>query len=143
MEAEACAETDVQISKDHQIALARDDDDISCETRLTKGNAVPPSAEKNSDDISDMTGSTRESNAKAYADKAVKEVAAQYSNTISDMHNNIGAKDAKIAQLELLVTQMQHSQEHEPPPPSTDDGSSPSKKRKSSDVSSLEDDGSL
>ena len=69
MEDEACAETEFHISKDHQIVLARDDDDISFETRLTKGNAVPPSAEKNSDYISDMTGSTRESKVKAYADK--------------------------------------------------------------------------
>ena len=55
-----------------------------------------------------MTGSTRESKAKAYADKAVKEVAAQYTDTISNMKNDIGAKDEKIAQLELLLQQLKN-----------------------------------
>lgn len=56
-----------------------------------------------------MTGSTRESKAKAYADKAVKVVAAQYSSTISNMQGDIGAKDKKITHLELLLEQMKKS----------------------------------
>lgn len=143
MEAEACAETEAHIGKDEQMAMAREDDDISLETRLTKGDAVPPSSLPNSDEISDMTGSTRESKAKAYADKAVKEVAAQYSTTISDMQNNIGEKDTKITQLQLLVTQLQNSQDGANSSKLQDDGSSPSKRRKTSDVSSIEDEESL
>ena len=53
-----------------------------------------------------MTGSTRESKAKAYAESAVNEVAKQYTATISTMHNDLGAKDDKIAQLELMLAQL-------------------------------------
>ena len=70
MKSEALAEYDPFISKNQQLAMAVDTDDISVETRLTKGGATPPN---NSDDISEMTDSTRESKAKAYVDKAVKE----------------------------------------------------------------------
>ena len=143
MEAEACAETEVFISKDHQIVLAREDDIISVETRLTKGDAAPPQALPNSDELSDITGSTRESKAKAYADKAVKEVAAQYTNTISDMQGDLGAKDDKIAQLQLLIEQMQNSTDNLNPNTTTDDSSSPSKKIKTSAMSSLADDDPL
>lgn len=107
MEAEACAENEQFISKDQQIVMALPDDEFSVETRVTKGDAAPLPA--HNDDVSDMTGSTRESKAKAYADKAVKVVAAQYSSTISNMQGDIGAKDEKIAQLELLLEQMKNS----------------------------------
>ena len=105
MEDEVNAEQDVFISKDHQRAMAMDnDDDISTETRLTKGDLAPPPAA--TDDVSEMTGSTRESKAKAYAESAVNEVAKQYTATISTMHNDLGAKDDKIAQLELMLAQL-------------------------------------
>ena len=108
MENEANAEIEVYISKDHQRALTLDDDSfVSEETRLTKGDAAPPAAK--SDELSDMTGSTRESKAKAYADSAVKEVAAQYTSTISNMNSDLGLKDDRIEQLELLLKQMQKS----------------------------------
>ena len=106
MEIEALADHDPFISKDQQLALALSSDDVSEETRLTKGDAAPPTY---SCDISDMTGSTRESKAKAYADKAVKEVASQYNITISTMKSDIGAKDDKIAQLELMLAQLKES----------------------------------
>ena len=106
MEIEALADHDPFISKDQQLALALSSDDVSEETRLTKGDAAPPTY---SCDISDMTGSTRESKAKAYADKAVKEVASQYNVTISTMKSDIGAKDDKIAQLELMLAQLKES----------------------------------
>ena len=82
-----------------------------------------------------MTGSTRESKAKAYADKAVKEVAAQYSSTITNMQGDIGEKDEKIAQLELLLAQMKESSASDEALNIEDDTSSLSKKRKSLDVS--------
>ena len=109
MEDEANAEAEIFISKDHQRALTMDEDSVvSEETRLTKGDRTPPAA--SSDDVSEMTGSTRESKAKAYADSAVKEVAAQYSTTIATMNDDIGMKDDRIEQLELLLKQM-----HKPP----------------------------
>ena len=67
---------DVYISKAHQKALATDDDDTvnTSDTKtLTKGNEAPPSANpdndvvNNKDELSTLTGETRESNAKAYA----------------------------------------------------------------------------
>ena len=143
MEAEANAETEVFISKDQQIAMALQDEDISVETRLTKGDAAPPPARQLDDDLSEMTGSTRESKAKAYADKAVKEVAQQYSSTITNMQGDIGEKDEKIAQLELLLAQMKESPASDKAPDTEDDTSSPSKKRKSLDVSPSSDDLSL
>ena len=56
-----------------------------------------------------MTGSTRESKAKAYAESAVNEVAKQYIATISTMHNDLGAKDDKIAQLELMLAKFKQT----------------------------------
>ena len=63
MEDEANAEVEICIFKDQQRALALDTDDISMDTRLTKGDAAPPAAKF--DNLSDMTISTRESKAKA------------------------------------------------------------------------------
>ena len=60
-------------------------DDISVETRLTKGDVTQPTAYAQDDDLSEMRGSTRKSKAKSYADNAVKEVVAQYSSTITNM----------------------------------------------------------
>ena len=165
MEIEALAEAPEFISKDQQLAMQLDDDDASKETRLTKGDA-PPTAY--SDNVSEMTGSTRESKAKAYADKEVRKVAAQYSSTISNMHSDLGDKDDKIAQLQLMIKQMKETGNNDeddegisystpdkqvlPPTeniePTEEDSTSRPKKRKSEDPytdngSSHEDDMSL
>ena len=42
MENKMNAEQEIFISKDHQLAMALDNDIISAETRLTKGDAPPP-----------------------------------------------------------------------------------------------------
>ena len=94
MESEAQAEYEPFLSKDQQMVMALPNDKISVETRLTKGDAAPPPA--HTDDVFEMTGSNRESKAKTYANKAVKEVAAQYSSTITNMQGDIGAKDEKL-----------------------------------------------
>ena len=63
------AETEIYISKEHQQAMAIDKDEISEETRLTKGDAAPPTTTDTTspkDDLSALTGSTRESKAKPY-----------------------------------------------------------------------------
>ena len=101
----ALAEKDTFISKEQEAALALEEDNISIETRLTKNDASPNLL---NDEVSEMTGSTRESKAQAYADKAVKAVAAQYSDTICNMQTDIGAKDNKIAQLELMLKKLKN-----------------------------------
>jgi hypothetical protein len=105
LECLALAEKDSFISKDQEAVLALADDDVSIETRVTKGDAAPNSYK---DDVSEMTGSTRESKAQAYADKAVKAVAVQYTDTICNMQNDLGSKDDKIAQLELMLKKLQN-----------------------------------
>ena len=112
MEAEVNAEPTAFISKDHQRAMALDTDEVSIETRLTKGDAAPPPAiniDEGDDEHSALSGSTRESKAKRYADAAVKEVAAEYSGTILNMADDIGQKDDKIAELERLIRSMQQN----------------------------------
>ena len=86
---------EIYIPKEHQQTLAIDKDEISEEARLTKGDAAPPTTTHTTspkDDLSTLTGSTRESKAKACADSAVKKVASQYSETIITMKSNIGEK---------------------------------------------------
>ena len=111
-------EKEVFISKDHQIAMALDDDIISVENKLTKGDAPPLFADtnicpkskapdKNHDKHSDLTGLTRESKANRYAVKAVKEVAYQYTETIALKDADLEAKEDKIAQLEAALKHMQ------------------------------------
>ena len=97
-----------------------DTDDVSAETRLTKGDAAPPPAPK--DDLSDMTGSTRESKAQRYANAQVKEVVSQYSTQITSMRTDIHGKDDRIAQLELRLQQMHNIN---PPPASLPPASNP------------------
>ena len=64
---------------------AEDDKTIfSVETQLTKGDAAPPAA-KPDEDISVLTGETRESKAKAYAAAESKKVAAAYSDTVATL----------------------------------------------------------
>ena len=104
MENEANAEVQVYLSKDQQRALAMYDDKISEETCLTKGDKAPPSAP--SDNLSDMTGSTRESKAKRYAAAEVQNVTQQYMGTISTMQGDVAQKDDKITKLELQLLQM-------------------------------------
>ena len=116
MEAEVNAEPTAFISKDHQRAMALDTDEVSVETRLTKGDAAPPPAihiAENDEDQSALSGSTRESKAKRYADAAVKEVAAEYSGTIINMSNDLGQKDDKIAELERLLNSMQQNNQQD------------------------------
>ena len=97
------------ISKDHQQALAMDNDEVSVETRLTKGNAAPTPivlVQEAPDEQSEMTGSTRESKAKKYAAEAVREIANEYSGTILNMTSDLYEKDDRIAQLELMLSNM-------------------------------------
>ena len=77
MEEQMNAEIEIYISKDHQQVLAIDKDEISEETRLTKGDAAPPTTIDTTspkDDLSVLIGLTRGSKAKAYADSAVKKL---------------------------------------------------------------------
>ena len=100
------------ISKEHQQALAMDNDEVSVETRLTKGDAAPTPAitiKDAVDDQSEMTGSTRESKAKKYADEAVKEVINEYSGTIINMSSDLEQKDSRIAQLEMMLKNMNNA----------------------------------
>ena len=123
MEAEVNAEPTAFISKDHQRAMALDTDEVSIETRLTKGDAAPPPAihiDENEEDQSALSGSTRESKAKRYADAAVKEVAAEYSGTIINMSNDLGQKDDKIAELERLLKSLQRNHQQDEQEPNTD-----------------------
>ena len=107
MEDAALAEVEVFVSKDQQKAMALDEDDISEETRLTKGDKTPPPAQGSNEDVSTMTGDTRESKAQRYADSAVKEVASQYTSTITNMQYDISNKDDTIAELQRKLLQLQ------------------------------------
>ena len=106
IESLALAEKDTFISKEQETTMALEADNISIETRLTKNDAAPTLL---NDEVSEMTGSTRESKAQAYADKAAKAVAAQYTDTICNFNTDIGAKDNKIAQLELMLKKLKNS----------------------------------
>ena len=124
LENEMNAEREIFISKEHQIAMALDDDIISVETRLTKGDAQPPPVKNNTDtstvkdasppdDLSELTGSTRESKANRYAANAVKEVALQYTETLALKDADLGAKDDRIERLEARLKEMQTAQNGE------------------------------
>ena len=57
---------DIYISERHKLAIATEGDDIdSVDNKLTKGSIAPLKAMK--DDLSKMTGNTKESKAKAHA----------------------------------------------------------------------------
>ena len=96
MENEANTQVEIFISKDQQRSLALDTYEMSVEIWLTKGYIAPPTAK--SDELLDITGSSRELKAKVYSDRTVKEVDTQYSSTISNMNEGMGAKDKKIVQ---------------------------------------------
>ena len=97
-------------------------DEISEETRLTKNDAAPPvalpiaptasSSNQQQDEISEMTGSTRESKANRYAANVGREITKQYTGQISSMQSDINERDNKIAQLELQLKQLS-SQKHD------------------------------
>jgi len=94
------AEKKIYISKEHQKVMGIEgDDDISIETRLTKGDKLPTAVEE-TDDLSELTGETRESKAKAYAAEATREVAAQYIGTITDLKEELKLNDDKFAAME-------------------------------------------
>ena len=78
---------EVFISKAQKSAMAVEGDDVATlDTKLTKGDQAPPAAESvASDGLSDLTGNTRESKAKAYAVKESKKVASQYISSIDNM----------------------------------------------------------
>ena len=94
---------EIYIPKEHQQALTIDKDKNSEEKRLIKVDADPPTTTDTTspkDDLSTLTGLTRESKAKAYADSEVKKVASQYSETIITMQSNVGEEDTRIEELE-------------------------------------------
>ena len=114
------AEQEIFISKDHQMAMALDDDIISVETRLMKGDAPPPpitnstdegpDKDATNDDLSELTGSTRESKANRYAANAVKEVALQYADTIALKDADLDEKEDRIARLEAELKRLNTEQ---------------------------------
>ena len=73
----------VYISKYHQRALVLDREGTdSIEARLAKDDNFPPSV-KNKNDVSTLTGDTRELTAKLYATNKSKKVASVYAVTVS------------------------------------------------------------
>ena len=66
-------EPEIFIFKDQQRAFALDNNDVSAETCLRKGDAATLLA--TTDDVSEMMDCTRKSKAKVHTDSAVKVVA--------------------------------------------------------------------
>lgn len=98
------AQREIFITKDQQVAMAmKGDDDASIESKLTKGDIAPPSAVKNNDNISVLTGETRESKAKAYAAEESKKVASQYVGTISNLTSKLERTSNAMAELEAKL----------------------------------------
>ena len=91
MEDKINTETVAYISKNHQQSMAMDNDEILDETRITKGDNAFLTANKN-DELSELTGSTKESETKAY-----------------NISSDISAKDHKIEQLEKAFKLLQNS----------------------------------
>ena len=81
------AEREIYISDTHRQAMAMEGDDInSVNTRLTT-NKAPDKVNEN-DSMSEITGETRESKAKAYAAQETKKVSLQYIDTIAQLNGN-------------------------------------------------------
>ena len=81
------AEREIFISDTHKQAMAMEGDDLnSVDTRLTKNQA--PGKINGNEEMSEITGETRESKAKAYAAKETKKVSLQYIDTIEQMNGN-------------------------------------------------------
>ena len=94
------AEREIFISDTHKQAMAMEGDDInSVDTRLTKNQA--PVKLNESDSLSEITGETRESKAKAYAVQETKKVSLQYIDTIAQLNGNhqneMGEMQEKLA----------------------------------------------
>ena len=69
--------------------MAIQEDDVeSVNTRLTKCD-VAPTKVKDSNNISTLTGNTRESKAKAYAVAETKKVSLQYVDTINGLNGKL------------------------------------------------------
>ena len=81
---------DKYISQAHKAAMCTEEDDAeSIDTRLTKDDdAQPEAASTSTDDVSNLTGETRESKAKAYAAEESKKVALQYIDTMDNMKSD-------------------------------------------------------
>ena len=108
--------TNVQyISIDHRRAMATENDNVSLdESRLTKHDEAPRQAMREDDpnstisDLSDDNSkSTSESKAKRYADKAVKQVAAQYNDTIENLNGELDEADEVIAEQNDSIAALQ------------------------------------
>lgn len=79
------------------------DDNISVESRLTKGDSTPAVADDaTNSDVSTITRETRESKAKAYAAKVMKAVAAQYIGTIEELMTKQKADDNKFTAIKKI-----------------------------------------
>ena len=80
--------------------VAEGDDEISVETRLTKGDKIPTAAEDaDKSNLLTLTGETRES-AKAHTAEVTKEVVAQYIGTITELNSQIKTNNDRFAALE-------------------------------------------
>ena len=88
LENEMCAE--VFISKDHQRALAtKDDDTISVDKTITGKDNEPPPA---NDDVSDITGETRESKVKT----ALAKLSVQHHRDIQERESKLQEQESKL-----------------------------------------------
>ena len=79
------------------------DDADSVETRLTKADNPPPAATSNTPYSDNASTRTRDTKAKAYADKATKAVSLQYVNTIQEMNET---HEWKVANLEKRLEEV-------------------------------------
>ena len=123
LEMNITSEKEVFISQSHQQALATENDDIaSVETRLTKGDVAPPKLD-NPDDVSALTGETRESKAKAYAAAETKKVASQYIATIEDINasHNQEMEELRIKLAAALAEKQAPLENKDPPHRNYDD----------------------
>lgn len=103
------AEKETFISESHKLAMAMEGDDIdSVNTRLTK-NYEAPAKITETEDISVLTGETRESKAKAYAAAETKKVSLQYVETIDNINGQhqeeMVSIEAKLAAVMLELEQ--------------------------------------
>ena len=99
------------ICKDHQRALAMENDELSMESLLTKGDVIPPSSYNTKNDgILVITGSTRESKAKLYTVKEVKIIIKEYIGTIDNLNEELekeaSEKGDSNAQLDTAIASL-------------------------------------
>ena len=80
------------------------DEEVSVETRLTKGIVAPPAAAStDGTEISALTGKTKEFEGKEYATEKSKKVAAQYVGTITTLNSELVSNDSKLAAMEKML----------------------------------------